>query len=159
MLTVVSFYNSAGWRRKLIFDIHVVTVLSTEAASDMVRCFTTNNWGTFFILLTWATASSQQDSDQPAEEGQFDGHGFMVNALVGLCQSTSDPPQPLVTWQYTAGVIVFIFGMMVMLVICINNTCIKRYLKARQLVIKAAQYRPAKYKKVSPTTAASIQGK
>ena len=47
---------------------------------------------------------------------------------------------------------------MVMLVICINNTCIKRYLKARQLVIKAAQYRPAKYKKVSPTTAASVQG-
>merc|ERR1711874_566568 len=74
--------------------------------------------------------------DQPAEEGQFDGHGFMVNVLVG--------------------VIVFIFGLMVMLVICINNTCIKRYLKARQLMIKAAQYRPSKYKKVSPSTAASI---
>ena len=30
--------------------------------------------------------------------------------------------------------------------------CVTRYLEARRLLAKAAQYRPAKYKKVSPAT-------
>ena len=106
---------------------------------DMARILT-NNW-TFVILVSWSVTTHQdkhKETESPPES-QFDGHGFMVNVLVG--------------------VIVIIFGLMVMLVICINNTCIKRYLAARQLVMKAAQYRPAKYKKVSPTSSASVQGK
>ena len=90
-LEFVFIFNSSGWRRKLIFDIHVLTVVSTEAASAMVRCFTNNHWGTFLIFLSCSAATSQEDSDHPAEEGEFDGHGFMVNVLVGRFNC---PPPP-----------------------------------------------------------------
>ena len=81
LLNVVCFYNSSGWRRKLIFDIYVLAVVSTEAASDMARCLNTN-WA-FVLLISWPAVSKQEDSDHPADD-RFDGHGFMVNVLVGL---------------------------------------------------------------------------
>ena len=35
---------------------------------------------------------------------------------------------------------------------CLSSPVVTRYLEARRLLTKAAQYRPAKYKKVSPTS-------
>ena len=87
---LVPFYNSSGCRIKLIFDIHSLTVVSTEAASAMVRCVDTNH-ATFLVLLSWSTVSCQEGSDQQEDQEEFDGHGFMVNLLVGLFVIKSRP--------------------------------------------------------------------
>ena len=59
----------------------MLAVLSTEAASDMARSVC-SNWS-LVILISFSPASQQEDSGHPGDE-QFDGHGFMVNVLVGL---------------------------------------------------------------------------
>ena len=41
---------------------------------------------------------------------------------------------------------------MCMTLVCLSSPVVTRYLEARRMLAKAAQYRPAKYKKVSPTS-------
>merc|ERR1711894_723348 len=59
-------------------------------------------------------------------------HNFMIYVLLGILFG-------------------FLFLMCVILV-CLSSPVVTRYLEARRLLAKAAKYRPAKYKKVSPTT-------
>merc|ERR1712241_864085 len=62
-------------------------------------------------------------------------HNFMIYVLLG-------------------GLLCFLLLILLTLV-CLSQRVITRYLAARRLLLKAAQYRPGKYKQVSPSLTAT----
>ena len=74
----------------------------------------------------------------------------MIYVLLGECVRLQD--DDLHNILIMSGILFGFLFLMFVTLVCLISPVVTRYLEARRMLAKAAQYRPSKYKQVSPAT-------